>query len=140
MAVMTPEGYAVGVVVDCSENFAIAKTLLNADFRIGGVLAEDGSHGSVEWGGDDTQIVNFVEVSKYANVAKGDLVRPAGFSQYFPSDAVIGHIESIELADKGTSYNCKVRLAADMGRLFNVVLVHNNSAAEVQRLESQFIN
>lgn len=140
MAVMTPEGYAVGVVVDCSENFAVAKTLLNVDFRISGVLAEDGSHGSVVWRGGDTQIIDFVELSKYANVKEGDLVRAAGFSHYFPSEAVIGNIEKFELADNGTSYNCKVRLTADMGRLFNVVLVRNTGAGEAQSLEEKSRN
>lgn len=135
MAVMTPEGYAVGVVVDCSENFAVAKTLLNVDFRISGVLAEDGSHGSVVWRGGDTQIIEFVELSKYAKVKEGEMVRAAGFSHYFPSEAVIGNIENFTLADNGTSYNCRVRLAADMGRLFNVVLVRNTGAGEAQALE-----
>ena len=137
MAVMTPEGNAVGVVVDCSENFAVAKTLLNVDFRIGGVLADDGSHGSIVWGGGDTQIINFVELSKYAKVKEGDLVRAAGFSHYFPSEAVIGNIEKFELAENGTSYNCKVRLTADMGRLFNVVLVRNTGGGEAQSLEEK---
>ena len=137
MAVMTPEGYAVGVVVDCSENFAVAKTLLNVDFRIGGVLAGEGSHGSVVWRGGDTQIIDFVELSKYAKVKEGDLVRAAGFSHYFPSEAVIGNIERFELAENGTSYNCKVRLTADMVRLFNVVLVRNTSAGEAQELEER---
>ena len=137
MAVMTPEGYAVGVVVDCSENFAVAKTLLNVDFRIGGVLVEDGSHGSVVWGGGDTQIVDFVELSKYAKVQKGDLVRAAGFSHYFPKETSIGNIEDINLAENGTSYNCKIRLAADMGRLFNVVLVRNTGGGEAQALEEK---
>lgn len=136
MAVMTPEGYAVGVVVDCSEHYAIAKSLLNADFRISGVLEGDGSHGSVVWGGDDTQVVDFVELSKYANVSSGSRVRAAGFSHYFPRETVIGTVESAELSANGTSYNCKVRLAADMGRLFNVILVHNTSAGEAQALEA----
>ena len=137
MAVMTPEGYAVGVVVDCSENFAVAKTLLNVDFRIGGVLAEDGSHGSVVWGGDDTQVIDFVELSKYANVKEGDLVRAAGFSHYFPSEVVVGHIEKMELGKNGASYNCKVRLAADMDRLRNVILIRNTNGGEAQALESK---
>jgi rod shape-determining protein MreC len=137
MAVMTPEGYAVGVVVDCSENFAVAKTLLNGDFRIGGVLAEDGSHGSIVWSGGDTQIIDFVEVSKYAKVQRGDLVRAAGFSHYFPSESVIGNIEEASMASNGTSYNCKVRLAADMGRVSNVVLVRNTGAGEAQELENR---
>jgi len=137
MAVMTPEGFAVGVVVDCSENFAVAKTLLNVDFRIGGVLAEDGSHGSVAWSGGDTQVIDFVELSKYAKVKKGERVRAAGFSHYFPREAIIGDIEEVALAENGTSYNCKVRLAADMERLFNVVLVRNTGTGEAQALEEK---
>lgn len=137
MAVVTPEGYAVGVVVDCSENFAVAKTLLNVDFRIGGVLTNDGSHGAVVWGGSDTQIVDFVELSKYANVKEGDEVHAAGFSHYFPSEVVIGNIESVAWAENRTSYNCKIRLAADMGRVFNVVLIRNNNSGEAQALEER---
>lgn len=135
MAVMTPEGYAVGVVVDCSENCAVAKMLLNVDFRIGGVLAEDGSHGSVVWRGEDIQTADFVEVSKYANVQNGDLVQAAGFSHYFPRETVIGNVKEVSLAENGTSYNCKIRLAADMDRLYNVVLVRNTMADEVTALE-----
>ena len=137
MAVMTPEGYAVGVVVDCSENFAVAKTLLNVDFRIGGVLANEGSHGSIVWRGDDTQVIDFVELSKYAKVQEGDLVQAAGFSHYFPKETIIGNIEAVQLAENGTSYNCEVRLAADMDRLFNVVLVRNTNAGEAQELEER---
>lgn len=136
MAVLTPDGNAVGVVVDCSENFAVAKTLLNVDFRVGGVLADDGSHGSVVWRGGDTQIIDFVELSKYAKVQEGDTVRAAGFSHYFPREAVIGNIEEVTLAESGVSYSCKVRLAADMERVFNVVLVRNTGAGEAQALEA----
>lgn len=137
MAVVTPEGNAVGVVVDCSENFAVAKTLLNVDFRISGVLSRDGSHGSIVWGGSDIQIIDFVELSKYADVMEGDQIHAAGFSHYFPKEVVIGHVEKVELANSGASFNCKVRLAADMGRLYNVVLVRNTNAGEAQAIEER---
>lgn len=135
MAVVTPDGSAVGVVVECSENFAVAKTLLNVDFRISGVLARDGSHGSVVWRGDDIQKVDFVELSKYADVQKGDVIHAAGFSHYFPREVIVGHIEEVTMADNGASYNCEVRLSADMGRLYNVILVRNTGAGEAQKLE-----
>ena len=135
MAVMTPEGYAVGVVVDCTENYAIAKTLLNVDFRFGGVLVNEGSKGSVNWSGSDSKYVDFTDVEKYANVQEGDVVRVAGFSQYFPKEAVVGTVERVELATNGNSYNCKVRLGADMERLSNVVLVRDVAMDEMKSLE-----
>ena len=110
---------------------------MNVDFRISGVLARDGSHGSVVWGGCDIQSVDFLELSKYADVQVGDVVHAAGFSHYFPKEAIIGNIEEIELAENGTSYNCKVRLAADMNRLYNMVLVRNTGAGEAQALEEK---
>ena len=137
MAVMTPDGSAVGVVVDCSENFAVAKTLLNADMRISGVLSGDGSHGAVVWHGGDAGVIDFEELSKYASVKEGDTVCAAGFSHYFPREAVIGNIERVDMADNGTSYNCKIRLAADMGRLYNVVLVSNTRSGEAKELEER---
>ena len=140
MAVMTPDGCAIGVVVDCSENFAVAKTLLNADMRISGVLEGDGSHGAVVWRGGDAGVIDFEELSKYASVKEGDKVCAAGFSHYFPREAVIGTIEGVKLADNGTSYNCKIRLAADMGRLYNVVLVRNTQAGEARELEDRVRN
>lgn len=140
MAVMTPEGYAVGVVVTCTNNFSVAKILLNVDFKLGGLLAEDGSHGSIVWQGGDNQIIDFVEVSKYANVKKGDLVQVAGFSQYFPKEAIIGTVDNVDMAENGTSYVCKVRLAADMGRLHNVVLVRNTAMDELKSLDEYLPN
>ncbi len=140
MAVVTPEGAAVGVVVECSENFAVAKTLLNVDFRTSGMLSRDGSHGAIVWPGEDIQVVDFVEVSKYADIQAGDKVHAAGFSHYFPREVVIGEVESATLASNGASYNCKVRLSADMGRLYNVILVRNTNAGEAQDLESKVTN
>ena len=100
-------------------------------------MEQDGSHGSIAWGGQDTQTVDFVELSKYATVKEGDVVRAAGFSHYFPRETVIGQIERVSLADTGTSYNCQVRLSADMSRVFNVILVRNNDAGEAQALEER---
>ncbi len=140
MAVVTPDGAAVGVVVECSENFAVAKSLLNVDFRISGVLARDGSHGSVVWGGCDIQSVDFLELSKYADVQVGDVVHAAGFSHYFPKEVIVGHVEEVALANNGASYNCKVRLSADMGRLYNVILVRNTGAGEAKALEDKTRN
>lgn len=136
MAVTTPDGAAVGVIVECSDNFSVAKTLLSSDFKVSGLLARDGSHGSVMWSGDDIQLIDFVELSKYADVNVGDVVLAAGFSQIFPKEAVIGYIEKAELATNGASYNCKVRLAADMGRLYNVILVRNTNSGEVRQIDS----
>jgi rod shape-determining protein MreC len=82
-------------------------------------------------------VVDFVEVSKYAKIERGDTVNVAGFSHYFPRGVRVGTVEEVELAENGTSFSCKVRLAADMGRLYNVVLVRNTQAGEARELEEK---
>jgi cell shape-determining protein MreC len=86
MAVVTPDGYAVGTIVNCSDNFAIARSMLNTSLCVGARLAKDGSIGTIGWNGGDSQIVDFSEVTKYAQVEVGDVVTASGFSHYFPSD------------------------------------------------------
>jgi rod shape-determining protein MreC len=135
MAVLSPEGYAVGTIVNCSENFSIARSLLNTSFRVSARLAEDGSIGSVHWNGGDSQVADFDDVTKYAHITEGDVVVAAGLSHYFPSGVIIGKIERATLRENATSYNCRIRLAADMSRLSNVLLVKNNAAIEAQTLE-----
>lgn len=136
MAVLSPEGYAVGTVVDCSANFAVARTLLNTDFKLGGLLAEDGSLGSIYWRGGDSQVVDFGGVSKYATIREGDKVVTAGFSHYFPQGMVIGHV--LSAAVEGDTQHCKVALAADMARLQNVILVKNTMADEAMSLDAPY--
>ncbi|MBQ7855784.1 MAG: rod shape-determining protein MreC [Alistipes sp.] len=136
MAVLSPEGYAVGSIVNCSENFSIAKSLLNNTFKVGGRLSEDGSIGTLHWNGGDAQMAIFDEVSKYANINEGDMVVASGFSYYFPPEVIIGTIESVEFPENRTTYDCRVRLAADFSRLSNVILVSNNMADEAQSLDS----
>ena len=63
-----------------------------------------------------------------------------GVSHYFPSDMLIGWVESYELDESKTYYNAKVRLAADFSNLHNVVLVKYIDREEVMRLEQSAKN
>ena len=75
------------------------------------------------------------ELSKYAKIEIGAEVVTTGVSHYFPSDMLIGWVESYELDESKTYYNAKVRLAADFSNLHNVVLVKYIDRSEVVELE-----
>ena len=136
MAVLSPEGFVVGYVVNCSENYSVAMTLLNTDMRASGRLLSDGSAGSVHWSGGDPAVVDFDDVSKYASLKEGEIVVTTGFSHYFPEGLTIGTVESFEMNASQTTFCARVRLAADMARLHNVLLVNNRAADEVRALEA----
>ena len=59
------------------------------------------------------------------------------FSEYFPSGTIICTVESIEMNDDRTMYNCTLRLAADFSRIDNVILVDNRDIDQVRVLKRE---
>ena len=76
------------------------------------------------------------ELSKYADPQPGQEVVTTGFSQYFPADVLIGWVESAHLNETRTAYRVHVRLAAEMTRLTDVILVENRDLTEVRELQN----
>lgn len=137
MSVLSPEGYAVGYITNCSQNFSIALSILNTSFNVSSRLSKDRSMGLVSWGGGDPYTVKFTDVSKYAQIAIGDSVEAIDFSEYFPSGTVIGTVESMEMNEEQTMYNCTLRLSADITRIDNVILVDSRDIDEVRHLKTE---
>ena len=75
------------------------------------------------------------DVSKYADPQPGEEVVTTGFSQYFPADVLIGWVESAELNETRTAYTVRVRLAAELSRLSEVILVANRDLYEIRDLQ-----
>ena len=123
MAVLSPDGAMAGYVVDCTERYAVAMSVLNTSFRASGKLADAEYYGSIYW------------LSKYADPKPGQEVVTTGFSQYFPADVLIGWVESASLNETRTAYTVRVRLAAEMSRLNEVVLVGNRDFYEIRNLQ-----
>lgn len=134
MAVLSPDGAMVGYIVECSERYAVAISILNISFRASGKIAGGDYFGSILWDGADPRRVTMTELSKYAEPKEGDAVVSTGFSQYFPSDIPIGTVERVELNEARTAYTVDVRLAVDVSGLGDVILVRNNDLHEVKKL------
>lgn len=136
MAVLSSSGAVVGYVLECSERYSVAVSILNTSFRTSGKIEGDSYLGSIEWRGGNPHEVVMHELSKYADIEVGARVVSTGFSHYFPADMPIGRIVSFSLNDKNTAYDAVVRLEADMSKLYNVVLVKNIGQGEALQLES----
>lgn len=137
MSLLSAEGYAVGCITNCSQNYSIATSVLNTALRVSARLSSDRSMGLVSWAGGDSRRLVFSDVSKYANIKEGDIVEAIDFSEYFPSGTIIGTIESATLNEEQTMYNCTLRLSADMSRLSNVILVDGRDIDQVRLLKSE---
>ncbi len=134
-AVVTPSGAMVGYVVSCSERYSVAVSILNTAFRASGEVAGDGHFGSIYWDGFDAEHVRMRDLSKYAAVEQGDTIVSTSFSRYFPAGILIGTVEEFELNQTRTAYDVRIRLAADMTALHDVVLVKNQDSNEQRQLE-----
>lgn len=135
MAVLSSDGAMAGYIVDCTERYSVAMSVLNTSFRASGKIADTEYYGSIYWDGLDQDIVILGELSKYADPQPGQEVVTTGFSQYFPADVLIGWVESASLNETRTAYTVRVRLAAEMSRLGEVVLVGNRDLYEIRNLQ-----
>jgi len=136
MAVISPSGMMVGYVVGCSERYSVVLPMLNIDFRSSGKIAGDEHFGSIYWSGKSPYKVEMSDLSKHADIEVGDEVVTTGLSHYFPEGIKIGYVESYAINDTQTSYNVTVRLAADMTKLNNVILIENVDYGEITNLEN----
>ena len=136
MALLASDGSMAGYVVDCTERYSVAMSVLNTSFRASGKLVGADYFGSIYWDGADPHTVVLDELSKYADPQPGQEVVTTGFSQYFPADVLIGWVESAELNETRTAFKVRVRLAAEMSRLTDVILVENRDLTEIRDLQN----
>ena len=136
MAVVTPDGAMVGYVLECSERYSIVMPMLNTEFRTSGKISGDEHFGSISWNGTSPHRVQMSELTKYSEFEVGDEVIASGLSQYFPEGVRIGYVESLKENENHTSYDVEIRLAADMTRLNNVILIENTNYTEIYELEN----
>ncbi len=135
MAVISPSGMMIGYVVGCSERYSVVLSVLNTDFRTSGKVAGDEHFGSISWSGKSPYKVEMNDLSKHADIEVGDEVVTAGLSHFFPEGIKIGYVEKYEINDTQTSYHATIRLAADMTKLNNVILIENVDYGEITDLE-----
>lgn len=70
MAVLSSDGAMAGYVVDCTERYAVAMSVLNTSFRASGKLAGSDYFGSIYWDGGDQHTV-VLDVCRPATRAGG---------------------------------------------------------------------
>ena len=137
MSVLSPEGYAVGYITNCSQSFSIAVSLLSTSFKVSARLSEDRSMGTVYWSGGDIHTLQMSDISKYAVFEEGETVEAIDFSEYFPSGTILGTVESKQMNDEQTMFSCTLRIAADLSRIDNVILVDNREVEQVRILKQE---
>lgn len=140
MAVITPDGSMVGYVVGCSDRYSVVVSILNSDFTTSGKITGDEHFGSITWNARSPHKVQMSELTKYAEFEIGASVVSSGLSHIFPEGVKIGFVESFTENENQTSFDVVVRLAADMTKINNVLVISNNGYDEATELEEEVRN
>lgn len=134
MAVISGEGVA-GVIVSCSENYSLAMSLLNLDFRLSARIKTNGYYGSLNWDGIHYREAILSEIPQHVTVNVGDTIETTGYSAIFPEGIMIGTVRDFEKMG-GDFYKIIITLATDFKKLQFVDIVGNMKKTEQLELQN----
>ncbi len=135
MAVANGKNVA-GVVVGCSENFSIAISLLNLDFRLSARIKSNGYFGSLSWDGRNYRHAVLNEIPQHINVVIGDTIETTGYSAIFPEGMLVGTVSDLKKSGSDF-YKITIELFTDFRNLEYVDVIGNLKRTEQLELENQ---
>ena len=100
----------IGMTYTISENFSTIISLLNTDFMVSAKIKNSGYYGSLNWNGDNFQLIELKDIPKHAKINIGDTIITSGYSNTFPENINIGVIEKCVIEDKTNFVNISVKL------------------------------
>lgn len=134
MGVIGPQG-VVGRIVNVSENYSTAMSLLNRQFKANAKLKKGGERGSIEWDGKDPQFVYLKDIPKSAVVAKGDTVMTSELSSIFPPNIMVGTVNEIVNNKSSNFYTLKLRTSTNFYSVFFVYVIEDLHKEERRQLQ-----
>jgi rod shape-determining protein MreC len=135
MAVTSGDNIA-GVIVGCSENFSIAISLLNVDFRLSARIKSNGYFGSLTWDGRNYRYAVLNEIPQHITVNIGDTIETTSFSAIFPEGIRIGTVSDFKKTGSDF-YKITIELFTDFKKLQYVNVIGNMKRSEQLGLENQ---
>jgi rod shape-determining protein MreC len=126
-----------GVIVGCSNNYSVAISVLNIDFRVSARLRSNGYFGSLSWDGHNQRYAVLNEIPQNVNVSIGDTVETTGYSAIFPEGMQVGTVSDLKKSGSDF-YKITVELTTDFKKLHFVNVIGNMKKVEETNLEKQF--
>jgi rod shape-determining protein MreC len=136
MAVVSANCVA-GVLVSCSENYSVAMSVLNVDFRLSARIKSNGYFGSLNWDGRNYSHAVLSEIPQHVTFGIGDTIETTGYSAVFPEGMLVGTISDF-VKTGGDFFRIEVALFTDFRKLNYVNVIGNMRKAEQQELENLF--
>lgn len=136
MAVISNDGVA-GVIVGSSDNFSVAMSLLNLDFKLSARLKTNDYFGSLTWDGKNPHQAVLNDIPLHVSVNIGDTIETTGYSAIFPEGIMIGTVSNFKKTG-GDFYKITVSLLTDFRKLHFVDIIGNMKKTEQLELQNQY--
>jgi rod shape-determining protein MreC len=132
MGILSDAGGVAGKIVEISNGYATAMSLLHKDFFIQCRLKQANITGQIKWDGEDYRFVNVEKISKDILVNKGDSLLTIG-SNIFPDNMPIAIVDTA-YAEKGSGYlKIKAHTVTNFGALSFAYIIENRDTEELKK-------
>lgn len=125
----------VGVIINVSEHYSTALSLLNGRWSVNAKLQSSNYFGPLRWEGSNPYLVILEEIPYHVKIAEKENVVTSGFSATFPDGIPIGNVIKVEHKDGDSFQKIWVQLSTDFKNLLYVEIIENMSKKERQKLE-----
>ena len=134
MGVICNEG-AVGVVVDVSDHFALVKSILSDNIRMGVKHKIHNEIWLMNWEGKNNKIARIDNVTRDVDLSEGDEIVTRGGGTMFPQNIPVGNIDEIISDDGVQTLSLRIQLSVNFNAVYHVYVVRNRFASEQMNLE-----
>lgn len=125
----------VGIVYMTTPKYSVVLSMLNTKSRIGCKILGSGYFGTLRWEGSDSRYAYLNDLPRHAKFSLGDTLVTSGYSDVFPAGIMVGTVDHIGNSKDGLSYQLKIRLATDFGKLGSVRVLPKSNQMEQRLLE-----
>jgi rod shape-determining protein MreC len=133
MGLISPLGIA-GMIVEVSNHYATAMSLLHKDSKISARLKRSGQMVNVSWNGKDYRIGLVEDIPTHISPMPGDTVLTSGYSFVFPANIMIGTIGE-NIFTGGNLHKAELLFSTDFNNLLHVIVTKNNAISELDSLD-----
>jgi rod shape-determining protein MreC len=109
MALVSETGAIAGRIVEVSNHYATAISLLNIDFKVSAKHGKSQVKGLIEWDGKSPDFVQLNNVPAGYQINRGDSIYTSSFSDIFPENRLIGTVDTAIKNKSSNFYTIKVR-------------------------------
>ena len=127
----------VGIVYLTSSHYSVVISVLNSKSNISCKIKSSDYFGYLRWEGSDSRFASLKDLPRHASFALGDTVITSGNSAVFPEGVMIGVVDDFEDSNDGLSFNVKIKLSTDFGKLSGVRVLSRHGQEEQRNLEDQ---